>query len=52
VERLKEEIAALVSEQVKALEQATYLGLTAEEASVLDARRTRILRLKQQLEEE
>ena len=52
VQRLREEITVLESEQLRDLERATYLGLTTEEATKLDARRARILRLKGQLGEE
>jgi hypothetical protein len=49
VQRMKEEITALSSEQVKALEHATYLGLTPEGAKGLAERRAKILRLQEQL---
>ena len=52
VRRLREEIAALESEQIKGLDQATYLGLTTEGADALAARRAKILWLQEQLGEE
>jgi hypothetical protein len=52
VQRLKEEITALSSEQIKALEQATYLGLTTELANALAERRANILRLRSSWGEE
>ena len=49
VHRLKEEIGRLTKQQTEALQSATYLGMSPEEAKQYDARRARILKLVEQL---
>ena len=50
VERLKEKIDTLTEEQAQALQTATYLGMTPDEATEYDHRRSRILTLIEELE--
>jgi hypothetical protein len=51
IEEIKQEIDRLRTEQNEALKSATYVGMTAEEAHRHDARRDRITRLLQQLQQ-
>ncbi len=49
IHRLKEEIERLTKQQAQALESATYLGMSPDEAKQYDARRAQILKLVEQL---
>jgi hypothetical protein len=49
VHRLKQQIDALTQQQTQALRQATYLGMTTDEAKEYDARRNEITRLAREL---
>jgi Asp-tRNA(Asn)/Glu-tRNA(Gln) amidotransferase C subunit len=49
VHRLKEEIGRLTKQQAEALQSATYLGMSPDEAKQYDARRAQILKLVEQL---
>ena len=49
VHRVKQEIDKLTEEQVEALKQATFVGMTPDEAKEYDERRKRITVLVQQL---
>lgn len=46
---LRQEIEKLTQEQSEALKTATFVGMTAEEAKIYDARRRRITELVEQL---
>ncbi len=50
VHRVKEEIDRLTEIQSHALKQATFVGMTPEEAQEYDDRRSQITRLLHQLE--
>lgn len=50
-EQLKNEIDALSEFQKKALQAATYLGMTPDEANEIEARRKKITALTNQLAE-
>lgn len=49
VHRVKQEIDTLTEQQIEALRQATYVGMTPDEAQDFDARRKRIVLLVQEL---
>jgi hypothetical protein len=49
VQRLRQEIEKLTQEQNEALKTATFVGMTAAEAKIYDARRQRITELVEQL---
>jgi len=49
VHRLKKEIDSLTKKQSEAIQSATYLGMTADEAKEYDSRRDRILKLVEQV---
>jgi Asp-tRNA(Asn)/Glu-tRNA(Gln) amidotransferase C subunit len=49
IHRLKEEIERLTKQQAQALESATYLVMSPDEAKQYDARRAQILKLVEQL---
>ena len=50
VERIRQEIEKLTEEQNEALKTATFVGMTASEAKIYDARRQRITELVERLE--
>ena len=50
VHRIKQEIDRLTERQAHALKQATYVGMTPEEAKEYDQRRSEITKLLRQLE--
>ena len=49
VQRLRNEIENLTHEQNEALKTATFVGMTAAEAKIYDARRRRITELVEKL---
>lgn len=49
VQRLRQEIDKLTREQTEALQTATFVGMTALESKIYDARRQRITELVEQL---
>lgn len=49
IEDVKAEIDLLTAQQTNALQMATFLGMTPEEAKEYDNRRSRITRLVKQL---
>jgi hypothetical protein len=49
VHRVREEIAKLTEQHSEALRMATYVGMTPNEANVIDERRARILSLVHEL---
>ena len=49
VHRLKKEIDSLTKKQSEAIQSATYLGMTADEAKEYDSRRDQILKLVEQM---
>lgn len=49
IHRIKEEIDKLTEQQSDALNTATYLGMTADEAKEYDERRERVLKLVRDL---
>jgi hypothetical protein len=49
LQRMRQEIERLTTEQSEALKTATYLGMTAAEAQTYDARRKRITELVERL---
>ena len=51
MERLRKQIDELTHEQINALKQATYVGMTPDDAKAYDARRIKITSLTQQLAE-
>lgn len=51
IHRLRQEIETLNAEQGAALKRATFLGMTPEEATIYDNRRSRITRLVRRLAE-
>jgi hypothetical protein len=51
IKQVTEEIYQLAEEQTKALKQATFLGMTTDEASHCDSRRGRIRHLIRELQQ-
>ena len=51
IHHLKEEIVHLTKQQTEALQSATYLGMSPDEAKQYDARRGQILKRVEQLRE-
>jgi len=49
VHHLKKEIDSLTKKQSEAIQSATYLGMTADEAKEYDSRRDQILKLVEQV---
>ena len=49
LQRIRQEIESLTSEQSEALKTATYVGMTKAEAQTYDARRKRITELVERL---
>lgn len=49
VQRLRQEIDKLTREQTEALQTATFVGMTALESKIYNARRQRITELVEQL---
>ncbi len=49
IHRLKQEIDRLTKQQAEALQSATYLGMSPDDAKQYDARRAQILTLVEQL---
>jgi hypothetical protein len=49
IHSLQHQIYCLTEEQTDAMETATFIGLTAEETRLYDARRARIMELVRQL---
>jgi hypothetical protein len=51
VHHLKEEIDSLTKKQSEAIQSATYLGMSRDEAKEYDSRRDTILKLVEQMRE-
>ena len=49
VHKLKQQVDTLTEQQMEALKQATYLGMTSDEAKEYDQRRKRITKMVQEL---